>query len=103
MKTTKATLSLRETGITVGTKRILFLLLASASLCFAQRYQLVPRDVRSDETYAAPHDQTSNDAPLLEPNLLLPANPASVPKVIPTPRPLPTPAPRPPPRFAEPT
>jgi hypothetical protein len=83
-------------------KRILFLLLASASLCFAQWYHLVG-DIRSDGTHVAPHYQTNNNPPLVEPNFWLPANPASVPRVTPTPRPRPTPAPRPPPRFVEPT
>ncbi len=56
-------------------KRILFLLLAPASLCFAQEYHLAPEDIRSEGTYAAPRNQTNNDPPLLEPNFLLPQNP----------------------------
>jgi hypothetical protein len=61
--------------ISIYVKRIFIALLASASLCFAQGNQAIPRNNRSDQRASVSYDKSTNRSSFVEPNFLLPENP----------------------------
>ena len=56
-------------------KQISFVLLASASLCFAQGSQPIPTQNRSDQHASASREQSTNPSSFVEPHYLLCPNP----------------------------
>ena len=61
--------------ISIYVKRIFIALLASASLCFAQGNQAIPRNNRPGQRASVSLEQSTNPSSFVQPNFLLPENP----------------------------